>query len=157
MERNTTLCTSPEISAEQWEQIRQTFIEKGRRTMRLNIERKLTEGYYSECFYPAPEHDSRKYGHITFSVKEDYERRATVKVSEFWNSMCELYGIENATAEGKWLINTTLETVDAKRGKNCGGMSPDTFWNIYMNFCDIFARMTKTGEYDPEDDDDASW
>lgn len=140
----------PEISAEQWEQLRQSFIENGIQVKKRDLERKLAVGYFSEAFYPVPDEVGCDSYFLTSQIQRECEDRAAVKINEFWNAMFEIFGIERMTEEGKWLTNATLVTVDAKRGKNCGGMSPETFWSIYVNFQDTLARMTETGEYDPE-------
>ena len=102
---------------------------------------------------------------IDVQIQYECEKRAAEKIGEFWDTLFEIYNVERHSEEGKYLTNATLATVDAKRGKNCGGMSPETFWEIYVNFQDLIARMTHTGDYDPEviaaneaaADEDESW
>lgn len=140
----------PEISPEQWEQIRQSFIENGIQTKKRALERKLAVGYFSEVYYPVPDEVSRNSYFMTSQIQQECETSAALKINEFWDAMFEIYELDRMSDEGKWLTNSTLMTVNAERGKNCGGMSPETFWAIYINFQDIVARMTKTGDYDPE-------
>lgn len=150
----------PTITEAQWEEIRQEFIDRNTAALTRSLERKLGEGYFSEAYYPIPETVSHDSWFLNSQIRDACERRAAVKISEFWNDLMEIVNVDRFSDAGKYLINTTLMTVNAERGKNCGGMSPETFMDIYANFKDIFARVTKTGKYDPEiedDEEDDSW
>lgn len=114
----------------------------------------LIDGYFSVPYYIDTSKDIDNY--ILQNIIDSKQKIASSRISEFWNTLCNIWGVQD-TEQKTFLINTSLTFINPSRGDTFGGMDPQMFWDLKNKFEDLITSILKVGEYDPINEEDASF
>lgn len=110
----------------------------------LSLIDQLIDGYFSVPYFIDKSVDSD-----SIMIAESRQKIAASRIIEFWDGMCSAWGIGDLE-QRKFLINTSIESLNPSRGSAYGGMEPQVLWDLKNKFEDLISSILKVGHHDPE-------